>query len=139
MLAPPPYEGLPLTDCSKIALKAVICFFKTIASNFGIELSNRLINISEVWTKIENTVKGQIAIIILHQIDKMLIKNITNGATIQLRLSANPNTLICLKTFPCSSYFTFASGGYIITMSPMAIGIEVVPTWNRLSTPGMPG
>jgi len=30
MLAPPPYEDLPLTDCSKIALKAVICFFKTI-------------------------------------------------------------------------------------------------------------
>jgi len=75
MLAPPPYQGLPLTDCSKIALKAVICFFKVIASNFCIELSNRLINTNEVWTKIENAVKGQIAIIILDEIDKMLIKN----------------------------------------------------------------
>jgi Cdc6-like AAA superfamily ATPase len=30
---------------------------------------------NEEWTKIENAVKGQIAVIILDEIDKMLIKN----------------------------------------------------------------
>jgi len=28
----------------------------------------------------------------------------------------------CLKTRPISSYFTFASGGYIMRISPMAMG-----------------
>ena len=33
------------------------------------------------------------------------------------------------NTSPSSSYFTFASGGYIIRMSPKAMGRFVVPTW----------
>ena len=31
------------------------------------------------------------------------------------------------KTSPSSSYCTLASGGYIITIRPMAMGMEVVP------------
>jgi hypothetical protein len=33
-----------------------------------------------------------------------------------------------LKTFPISSYFTLARGGYIIRISPTAMGMEVVST-----------
>jgi hypothetical protein len=44
-----------------------------------------------------------------------------------------------LKTSPSSSYFTFARGGYIINIKPIAMGIFVVPLWNEfqnLVTPG---
>ena len=44
-----------------------------------------------------------------------------------------------LNTSPSSSYFTLARGGYIIRISPIAIGILVVPTWNwfqKSTTPG---
>ncbi len=54
--------------------------------------------------------------------------NITTGATIQFRPIASPRTFRSRKTVPSSSYRTFASGGYIITIRPIAIGIEVVPT-----------
>src|SRR3954470_3360757 len=37
-------------------------------------------------------------------------------------------TFQSLKTRHISSYFTFASGGYIMTINPIAIGIFVVPT-----------
>ena len=33
------------------------------------------------------------------------------------------------KTSPSSSYRTFARGGYIMRMSPTAMGMEVVPSW----------
>ncbi len=36
-----------------------------------------------------------------------------------------------LKTSGNSSYFTFASGGYIIKINPTAIGIFVVPILNE--------
>ena len=35
---------------------------------------------------------------------------------------------LSLNTLPNSSYFTFAKGGYIIRISPIAKGIFVVPT-----------
>ena len=54
--------------------------------------------------------------------------NIRTGPTIQFWTSDKPSTLVFWNTFPSSSYFTFASGGYIMRMSPMAIGIDVVPT-----------
>jgi hypothetical protein len=37
-------------------------------------------------------------------------------------------SLQSLKTRGSFSYCTFASGGYIIRMSPIAIGTDVVPT-----------
>jgi hypothetical protein len=37
------------------------------------------------------------------------------------------------------SYRTLASGGYIMTISPAAIGTLVVPTLRRLITPSIPG
>ncbi len=43
-----------------------------------------------------------------------------------------PSTRQLRNTRPSSSYLTLASGGYIIRISPMAMGMEVVPTWKRL-------
>ena len=66
--------------------------------------------------------------------------NIRIGPTTQFWTSDRPTTFRSRKTSPISSYLTFAKGGYIIRMSPMAIGMFVVPTWNELtndSTPGM--
>ena len=40
---------------------------------------------------------------------------------------------------PSSSYFTLASGGYIMRMRPMAIGMEVVPTLRELMASTTPG
>ena len=40
----------------------------------------------------------------------------------------SPRTRQLRNTLPSSSYLTLASGGYIIRMSPMAMGMEVVPT-----------
>ncbi len=37
-----------------------------------------------------------------------------------------------LVSLPNSSYLTFASGGYIIKMRPMAIGMDVVPMLSEL-------
>lgn len=48
-----------------VADTSIYQILKNIASNFGIETSNRLINTNEYWTKIEERVKGNIAIIIL--------------------------------------------------------------------------
>jgi hypothetical protein len=46
----------------------------------------------------------------------------------QFCTSDNASTFTFRKTSPNSSYRTLASGGYIITMRPTAMGIEVVPT-----------
>ncbi len=43
------------------------------------------------------------------------------------------------KTSCNSSYFTLVNGGYIITISPTAIGMDVVPTLNRLRNGTIPG
>ena len=63
----------------------------------------------------------------------------STGPITQFWMRERPITFLSLNTSPISSYFTLANGGYIIRMSPTAIGILVVPTWKelmKLSTPG---
>ena len=71
----------------------------------------------------------------------MASTNIRIGPMIQFCSSERPRTFRFLKTSPSSSYLTLASGGYIIRIRPMAIGMLVVPTLNRVlnaaTTPGM--
>jgi hypothetical protein len=70
----------------------------------------------------------------------MASTNIKIGPTTQFWTSDRPSTRLLRKTSGSSSYSTLVKGGYIITMSPIAMGIEVVPTLNRLrkgTTPGM--
>jgi hypothetical protein len=62
----------------------------------------------------------------------MARKNIKMGPIIQLRNKDAPNTLVSLKTSPMFSYFTFAKGGYIIRISPIAKGMFVVPLEKEL-------
>jgi hypothetical protein len=50
-----------------------------------------------------------------------------------------PNNLRFLKTRGSFSYLTFASGGYIIRIRPMAIGIFVVPELNEFQKSEIPG
>jgi len=45
---------------------------------------------------------------------------------------------LSLNTCGSSSYFTLASGGYIITIRPMAIGMLVEPTDRLFSQTGKP-
>jgi hypothetical protein len=52
--------------------------------------------------------------------------NIRTGPIIQFCYSERPRILKFLNTPPNSSYLTFASGGYIIRIRPIAIGIFVV-------------
>ena len=61
------------------------------------------------------------------------------GPTIQFWTRESPRTFPFRKTRGSSSYRTFARGGYIIRMSPIAIGIEVVPTDIRSSIGTTPG
>ncbi len=61
----------------------------------------------------------------------MARKNIRTGPMIQFWTSDKPKIRVFLKTSPSSSYFTFAKGGYIMIISPMAMGIWVVPTDNE--------
>jgi len=65
--------------------------------------------------------------------------NIRSGPIIQFWTSDRARTRVFLKTSGSSSYFTFASGGYIMRMSPTAIGIEVVPTERRVMPRAIPG
>ena len=53
--------------------------------------------------------------------------NIRIGPMIQFCTSESPSTFQSRKTSPSSSYFTLASGGYIIRIRPMAMGMFVVP------------
>jgi hypothetical protein len=53
-------------------------------------------------------------------------ENISTGPIIQFCTRERPRILKFWKTPPSSSYFTFANGGYIIRISPMAIGMFVV-------------
>ncbi len=65
--------------------------------------------------------------------------NIRIGPMTQFCTSDRPRTLKFLNTSPSSSYFTLASGGYIMRIRPMAMGILVVPLWNwfqKSTTPG---
>jgi hypothetical protein len=52
--------------------------------------------------------------------------NMRTGPIIQFWIRERPRILKFLKTPPNYSYLTFASGGYIIRIKPMAIGILVV-------------
>src|SRR5574344_261168 len=54
--------------------------------------------------------------------------NINKGPIIQLKMSEVISTFLSAKTWPSSSYFTFAKGGNIIKISPIAKGILVDPT-----------
>ena len=49
---------------------------------------------------------------------------------IQFCTSERPRTFQLRNTSPSSSYCTLASGGYIIRIRPMAMGMLVVPTEN---------
>ena len=61
------------------------------------------------------------------------------GPTIQLRNKEAPKTFVFLNTSPICSYFTFANGGYIIRISPIAKGILVVPLEKELISPLLEG
>ena len=50
-----------------------------------------------------------------------------------------PSTFLLRKTLCNSSYRTFVKGGYIITIRPAAIGIEVVPMLKRPRNGTTPG
>jgi hypothetical protein len=65
--------------------------------------------------------------------------NMRSGPMTQFCTSDKVITRLLRKTLPSSSYRTFASGGNIIRMSPMAIGIEVVPTLIRSISAGTRG
>jgi hypothetical protein len=58
--------------------------------------------------------------------------NIKIGPKTQFKNREAPSTLVFLKTSPICSYFTFANGGYIIRISPIARGILVVPEEKEL-------
>ncbi len=50
-----------------------------------------------------------------------------NGPSNQFCKSDSNSTFQSLNTRHISSYFTFANGGYIMTINPIAIGMDVVP------------
>jgi hypothetical protein len=54
------------------------------------------------------------------------------GPITQFWTSDSAKTRQLRKNLGSSSYFTLASGGYIIRIRPMAIGMDVVPTERRL-------
>ena len=66
--------------------------------------------------------------------------NIRIGPMIQFCTSDRPSTFQLRNTSPSSSYFTLASGGYIIRIRPRAMGMLVVSSILKLSindaTPG---
>ena len=61
------------------------------------------------------------------------------GPTTQFCTSERPRTFVSLKTLLSSSYLTFAKGGYIIRINPMAIGIDVVPMESPVIAVGTAG
>jgi hypothetical protein len=65
--------------------------------------------------------------------------NMSTGPTTQFCTRESPRTLPLRKTRGSSSYRTFASGGYIMRMRPMAMGMDVVPTLIRSSAGTTPG
>src|SRR5688572_591247 len=62
----------------------------------------------------------------------MAKRNINTGPITQFSSNEMPSILVFLSTSPIFSYRTLASGGYIISISPMAKGIFVVPLENKL-------
>ena len=65
--------------------------------------------------------------------NKTASTNMRIGPMTQFCTSDNPSTFQLRNTSPSSSYFTFASGGYIIRMRPSAMGMLVVSSSLKLS------
>jgi hypothetical protein len=61
--------------------------------------------------------------------------NIKNGPTIQVMKKETKSNFRFPKTFGIFSKRTFAKGGYIININPIAKGILVVPVENELIKP----
>ena len=61
------------------------------------------------------------------------------GPISQLRIREILRIFTFLKTLGSILYLTFARGGYIIKIKPMAKGILVVPLLYELMFPGMDG
>ena len=61
------------------------------------------------------------------------------GPMSQFCTSERPSTFLLRKTSCSSSYRTLVKGGYIITISPTAMGMEVVPMLKRLRNGTTPG
>lgn len=58
--------------------------------------------------------------------------NINIGPITQFKIRETLKTFVSLSTCPRFSYFTFAKGGYIIKINPIASGILVVPLEKEL-------
>jgi hypothetical protein len=69
----------------------------------------------------------------------MARRNITIGPIIQFIVRDRLKSLRFLNTRGSFSYLTFARGGYIIRIRPIAIGMLVVPELNEFQNPEMPG
>ncbi len=69
----------------------------------------------------------------------MARRNIRTGPITQFWRSDSPTIFRSRKTSPISSYLTLANAGYIMRMSPRAIGMFVVPAWNESMNPSTPG
>jgi len=65
--------------------------------------------------------------------------NISTGPSTQFWNRDSSSTRLSAKTPDSSSYFTRASGGYIIRIRPMAMGMLVVPTDMPSIQSGSPG
>src|SRR5512133_60161 len=66
-------------------------------------------------------------------------RNMSTGPITQFCTSDSPSIFVFLNTSGNSSYFTFASGGYIITIRPTAMGIFVVPLEREFQKSAIPG
>ena len=63
----------------------------------------------------------------------------STGPTTQFWISETSSTFQSRNTSGSFSYRTFANGGYIIKIKPIAIGIFVVPTETRSNASAIPG
>jgi hypothetical protein len=69
----------------------------------------------------------------------MARRNMSAGPMSQFWISDSPRARLFRKTSPNFSYRTFASGGNIMMINPIAMGIFVVPIWKRLTKPAVEG
>ena len=65
--------------------------------------------------------------------------NIKIGPTNQFKTREMDRILVFLNTFGSKEYLTFAKGGYIIKINPMAMGMLLVPLLNELTKSGKLG
>src|ERR1035437_9202308 len=66
-------------------------------------------------------------------------KNMRMGPMTQFRINERLSILVSRKTSPIFSKRTFASGGYIMSINPIASGILVVPLEKELMKPAVDG